>query len=77
MQHYQTRSKSMKIIEQIRTRTKVFENSFFSYCIKEWLKLCEEIRSIESSKQFKKTFLDFIRPKINSIYAIHDISGLK
>ena len=50
---------------------------FFLYCIKEWLKLGEEIRSIESSKQFKKTILDFIRPKENSIYAIHDISGLK
>ena len=41
------------------------------------MKLSDEIRSIESSKQFKKTILDFIRPKENSIYAIHDISGLK
>ena len=67
----------MKIIEQIRARTKVFENSFFPYCIKIWLKLCDGIRSTESSKQFKKTILDFIRPKENSIYAIHDTSGLK
>ena len=77
VQHYQTRSKSTKIIEQIRARAKVFENSFFPYCIKEWLKLGDEIRSIESSKQFNKTILDFIRSKENSIYAIHDISGLK
>ena len=76
VQHYRTRSKSTKIIEQIRERTKVFENSFFPYCIKEWLKLGDEIR-IESSKQFKKTILGFIRPTENSIYAIHDISGLK
>ena len=41
------------------------------------MKLSDEIRSIESSNQFKKTILDFIRPKENSIYAIHDISGLK
>ena len=41
------------------------------------MKLSDEIRIIESSKQFKKTILDFIRPKENSIYAIHDISGLK
>ena len=67
----------MKIIQQIRGRTKVFENSFFPYYIKERLKLGDEIRSIESSKQFKKAILDFIRPKENSIYAIHDISGLK
>ena len=41
------------------------------------LNLSGEIRSIESSKQFKKTIVDFIMPKENSIYAIHDISGLK
>ena len=41
------------------------------------MKLSDEIRNIESSKQFKKTILDFIRPKENSIYAMHDISGLK
>ena len=41
------------------------------------LKLVDEVRSIESSKQFKKTILDFVRPKENSIYAIHGISGLK
>ena len=77
MQQYQTRSKSTKIIEQIKARTKAFENSFFPCCIKEWLKLSDKIRTIESSKQFKRTILDFIRPKENSIYAIHDISFLK
>ena len=41
------------------------------------MKLGQEIRSIEFSKQLKKTFANFIRPKENSIYAIDDISGLK
>ena len=77
VQHNQTRYKSTKTIEQSKARTKAFENSFFPYCIKEWLKLSDEIQSIESSKQFKKTILDFIRPKENSVYAVHDISGLK
>ena len=63
--------------KQIRARTKVLENSPFPYCIKECLKLGEEIRSIESSKQFKKTIHDFIRPKDNSMHAVQDISGLK
>ena len=72
VQHYHTRSKLTNIIEQIKARTKAFENSLFPY----WLKPSDEIRSIESSKQFKKTTLDFIRLKENSIYAIHDISGL-
>ena len=38
-------------MEQIRARTKVFENFFFPYCIKEWLKLSEEIQN-NSRKQF-------------------------
>ena len=67
VQHFQTRSKSTKIIKQVRARTRVFENSFFPYYIKEWLRLDGEIRSIESSKQFNKTILDFTRPKENSI----------
>ena len=57
-------------IEQLKTRTKVFVISFFPYCIKEWLKLGDKIRIIESTKQLKKTILDFIRPKENSVYAI-------
>ena len=77
VQHYQTRSKSTKVTWQIMARTKVFENSFFPYCIKEWLWLDDEIRSIESTKLFKKTIPDFITPKENSVYAINDISGLK
>ena len=50
VQHYQTRFKSTKIIEQIRTRTKLLENSFFLYYIREWLKLGDEIQIIESKK---------------------------
>ena len=34
VQHYQTRSKSKKIIEKTKAKTKAFENSFFPYCIK-------------------------------------------
>ena len=48
VQQYQIRSKSTEIIEQLRARTKGFKNSFFPYCIKERLKLGDEIRSIES-----------------------------
>ena len=64
-------------MKKIRARTKSFESAFLPYCIKEWLNLGDEIRSMESSKQFKKTILDFIRLKENSVYAIHEMSGLK
>ena len=54
VQHYQTRSKSTKIIEQIRERTKVFENSLFPYCIKEWLKLGDKIRAVKFLKTIQE-----------------------
>ena len=76
VQHYQTRSKSTKIIEQISTWTKVFQNPFFPYCIKDWLKLGDETRIIESAKQFKKTIFYFIRSKEKFIYAISDTYSL-
>ena len=50
---------------QISAWTKVFEKNFFPYCIKDWLKLGDEIRIIESTKQFKKIILYFIRSKKN------------
>ena len=52
------KSHPTKIIEQTGARTKSFENSFFPYCNKEWLKLIDEMRNIESLKQFKKTIID-------------------
>ena len=73
VQHYQTRSKSTKIIEQISTWTKVFQNPFFPYCIKDWLKLGDETRIIESAKQFKKTIFTLLGEKKNLFmqYLIH------
>lgn len=52
-------------------------DSYFPYCTTEWFKLQEGIRSIDISKNFKKVALYFIRPKENSVYAIHDTPGLK
>ena len=56
---------------------KIFESSFFPYCIKEWNNLSDELRKIESTVQFKTKILSFIRPKETSIFKIHDINGIK
>ena len=80
MQYYQARSKSAGNVERFKaiytlerfkaihkaTHT-VFGESYFPCCIKECFKLSEDTWSIE--------FFDYIRPKGNSVYAIHDISG--
>ena len=58
---YLTRSITENKIKAIPARTKVFENSFFPYCIKEWSELNEKIRNIESINKFKVTIHNFIR----------------
>ena len=49
----------------------------YSYCLKEWNNLSEEIRNIESANKFKKTILSFISRKVSSVFAIHDTEGIK
>ena len=73
---YLTHSQHNKI-GSIPARTKVFESSFSPYCIKEWSKLNDKIRNIESINKFNVTILSFIRPKGNSVFDIHDASGIK
>ena len=55
----------------------MFENSFIPYCIKEWSKLNYKIINIKSIDKFKVKILNFIRPKGNSVFDIHDNSGIK
>ena len=74
---YLTRSTTQNKIKPIPARTKVFENSFFPYCIKEWSKLNDKIRNIESINKFKVAILNFIGPKANSVFDIHDTNGIK
>ena len=74
---YLTRSKTHHKIKPIPASTKIFENSFFPYCIKEWSKLNDKIRNIKSINKFKVTILNFIGPKGNSVFDIHDTNGIK
>ena len=63
-----TRLANQKNLRPFSIKTKIFESSFFPYCIKEWNNFCEELRKIKS---------DFIRLKENSIFKIHDINGIE
>ena len=74
---YQTRSSSSSKIKSFSARTKNFKTSFYPYYLKEWSNLSGEIRNIVSLNKFKKTILNFIRPKENSVFAIHDTNGIK
>ena len=70
-----TRSTTQNKIKLIPARTS--ENSFFPYYIKEWRKLNHKIRNIKSINKFKVTILNFIRPKENSVFDIHDTNEIK
>ena len=74
---YQARPACQNKMKTLPGRTKAFNWSFYPYSIKEWCALSEEIRNIVSVNKFKKIILSFIRPKENSVFAIHDTKVLK
>ena len=51
----------------------MFENSFFPCCVKEWIKVIEKIRNIETINNFKVTGL---KSKRNSVFVTHGIKLL-
>ena len=59
------------------SRTERHVNSFFPYCIKEWNKLDESVKSLPSLTGFKEYLNKFIRPKGNSFHGIKDAIGIK
>ena len=72
-----TRYSTRKSIKAFSGRTKAFELSFFPHCTKEWGNLSEELRNIDSINTFKLSILNFVRPRENSVFAVHDVNGLK
>ena len=64
---YLTRSTTQNKIKPTPVRNKVFEN-FSPYFIKEWSKLNEKTRNIESINKFKVKIFNFFRPKRNFLY---------
>ena len=73
--HRQTRN-SGKILS-IFVKHHYFKNSFFPSAILEWNKLDCYIKNSDSLAIFKKRILEFIRPKPNSIFNIHNPLGIK
>ena len=72
-----TRYSTQKSIKTFSGRTKAFELSFFPRCAKEWGNLSEELRNIDAINTFKLSIFNFVRPRENSVFAVHYINGLK
>ena len=73
---YLTRYVTQKSIKTFRGRNKAFESFSFPYCAKELGNLSDELRNIDSIKTFKLSTLNFVRPRENSVFAVHEINGL-
>ena len=58
-------------------RTVRYSNSFFPFCISEWEKLADDIKTLPTLAQFKKNLLLFIRPTKRLSFGIGDIEGMK
>ena len=64
-------------LPNFQVRTELFRNLFFPCTVNEWNNLDNIIKSSESYLMFRKIMLNWIRPKHNEIYGIHNPTGLK
>ena len=64
---YNTRAQSKLELTQFHTRTKSISNTFFPFCIKEWIKADAKIRNLPSVSRFKKSLLICFKTDENSI----------
>ena len=63
--------------KNLSATTKTFKSSFFTHCAEAWGNLSEELRNIDSINTFKSSILNFVRPRENPVFAVHDINGAK
>ena len=73
---YLTRFSTQTSIKTFSGRTKTFESSFCPHYSKEWGNLSVELKNIDSINTFKSSILNFVMPRGNSFFAVHDINGL-
>ena len=68
---------NLNLFSRFPCNSDYFRNSFFPNAVEEWNKLGESIKSKETISQFKKSILQFIRPKASPVFNIMDPEGLK
>ena len=74
---YNTRSSTQWHLEAPICRTKGFQSSFLTYCIKIWNDLDPELQNKDSYKEFRSKISPFIKIKPNSIFSVHNVYGVK
>ena len=61
----------------MRCRNDYFKNSFTLYVVREWKRLRTENRNSNSSQEFRKSLLSFIKPTCSFLFSIHHSVGVK
>ena len=61
----------------IRCRNDLFKNSFIPYVVREWNRLCTEIRNSTSWQEFRKSPLSFSKQTCFSLDSIRHFVGVK
>ena len=75
--NYQTRSANKNNLQEFSCGTESFKHSFFPFCVREWNKLDNTIRDVESIKQFKSMLKNIFSLNQRSLFSIHDPVGVK
>ena len=74
-ENYHLRSASTSAIRPFPSRTKLFNISFFRFCINEWNNLTVEIRNAKSINIFKKSIINKKQKK--SLFSAYNPLGVK
>ena len=75
--NYQTRSTNKNSLQEFSCRTESFKHSFFPFCVREWNKLDNSLRDVESIKHFKSMLKIFFSLNQRLLFSIHDPVGVK
>ena len=71
---YVTRSNT--VLNQIKTRTARYKDSFFPFCCSQWNLLDMQLRELPSISSFKNALARFYRPTPSMVYNVHHPKGM-
>ena len=66
-----------EVFHEFRCHSFSLMHSFFPDCIKSWNNIGSEFTSLSPISKFKEALLSFIRPAKNSVFGIHNPTGIK
>ena len=69
-------TRSTNVYKTFKTRTSLFQNSFFPFCVSQWNSLGNQIRDLPIISSFKVSIFRFFRPSPSLMYNVHNPKGI-